>query len=82
MAQGILLVPKNMAAGERRPVVVCQHGLEGRPSMLTEPGSDNKFYHRAAGRLAERGFITYSPQNPYIFENSFASCSARQIRWG
>ena len=29
-AYGILLVPKDIKAGERRPVVVCQHGLEGR----------------------------------------------------
>ncbi len=30
-AYGILLVPKDIQPGERRPVVVCQHGLEGRP---------------------------------------------------
>src|SRR5262249_50291557 len=30
-AYGILLVPKDLAQGERRPAVVCQHGLEGRP---------------------------------------------------
>jgi hypothetical protein len=41
--------------------------------MLAEPGSDNKFYHRAAGRLAERGFITYSPQNPYLLGDRFRS---------
>ncbi|MBI4625820.1 MAG: hypothetical protein HY736_21690 [Verrucomicrobia bacterium] len=27
---GTLLVPKDLAPGERRPVVVCQHGLGGR----------------------------------------------------
>ena len=30
-AYGILLLPQGPQAGERRPVVVCQHGLEGRP---------------------------------------------------
>ena len=30
-AYGVLLVPKDLKPGERRPVVVCQHGLEGRP---------------------------------------------------
>lgn len=70
-AYGILLVPKGMKAGERRPVVVCQHGLEGRPQMLCEPGSDHKAYHRYAGKLAERGFVTFSPQNPYIGMNHF-----------
>lgn len=68
---GILLVPKNIPAGQRRPVVVCQHGLEGRPQDLTEPGSDNRFYHRFAGRLAEEGYVTYSPQNLYIFKERF-----------
>ena len=34
-AYGILLVPKDIKPGERRPAVVCQHGLEGRPS--TQP---------------------------------------------
>ena len=30
-AYGVLLVPKDLKPGEKRPVVVCQHGLEGRP---------------------------------------------------
>jgi hypothetical protein len=28
IAYGILLLPKNLKEGEKRPVVVCQHGLE------------------------------------------------------
>ena len=28
-AYGILLVPKGIKAGEKRPLVICQHGLEG-----------------------------------------------------
>lgn len=70
-AYGILLVPKGIKPGERRPVVVCQHGLEGRPQMLCEPGSDHSAYHRYAGQLAERGFVTFSPQNPYIGKDHF-----------
>ena len=31
IAAGILLLPKNLTATEKRPVVVCQHGLEGVP---------------------------------------------------
>ena len=31
IAGGILLLPKDLKDGERRPVVVCQHGLEGTP---------------------------------------------------
>ncbi len=30
-AWGVLLLPKDLQPGERRPVVVCQHGLEGLP---------------------------------------------------
>lgn len=70
-ATGILLMPKGIAEGERRPVVVCQHGLEGRPSDLADPNLENPSYHRFAVRLAEEGFITFSPQNPYIFEDRF-----------
>jgi dienelactone hydrolase len=70
-ASGILLVPKDAQPGERRPVVVCQHGLEGRPQDLADPRVDHPAYHQYACRLAERGFITFSPQNPYIGEERF-----------
>jgi dienelactone hydrolase len=69
IAYGILLLPKDLKAGERRPVVVCQHGLEGRPQELIE--GDHPAYHDFAARLADRGFITFSPQNPYIFGDRF-----------
>ncbi|MCA9101476.1 MAG: hypothetical protein KDA63_10015, partial [Planctomycetales bacterium] len=71
IAYGILLVPKNIAPGERRPVVVCQHGLEGRPQDVADPAVDNQYYHRFACELADRGFVTFAPQNPYIFEDRF-----------
>ncbi|MFN7996539.1 MAG: hypothetical protein U0Q18_23205 [Bryobacteraceae bacterium] len=69
-AYGILLVPKNLRTGEKRPVVVCQHGLEGRPVDVIE-GKQERIYGRFAARLAEQGFITYAPQNPYIGEDRF-----------
>jgi dienelactone hydrolase len=70
-AYGILLVPKDIKPAERRPVVICQHGLEGRPSETAEPNSDSHYYHRFAVKLAEEGFVTYSPQNPFIGHDSF-----------
>jgi dienelactone hydrolase len=70
-AYGILLVPKDIRAGEHRPVVVCQHGLEGRPRDVADPSIDNAYYHRFAVRLAEEGFVTFAPQNPYIGEDRF-----------
>ena len=71
-AYGILTLPKdlNLSGGERRPVVVCQHGLEGRPQdVLSEEGFNS--YSAFATRLAERGFITFAPQNIYIFHDRF-----------
>lgn len=70
-AYGILLVPKDVKPGEKRPVVVCQHGLEGRPSDAADPNLDSHYYHRYAARLADEGFVTYSPQNPYIGQDRF-----------
>jgi dienelactone hydrolase len=70
-AEGILLVPKGMKLGERRPVVVCQHGLEGRPESVVSDEKAEATYHRFAAKLAEEGFITYAPQNPYIGRDKF-----------
>lgn len=70
-AFGSLLVPKDLGPGERRPVVVCQHGLEDRSSdtYRTDPG--HHYYHGYATRFAERGYIVYAPQNPYIGGDAF-----------
>ena len=70
-AYGILLVPKGLRPGERRPVVVAQHGLEGRPADLTDPDVDHRAYHRYGARLAQEGFVVYAPQNPYIGRDRF-----------
>jgi dienelactone hydrolase len=69
IAYGVLLLPKDLKPGEKRPVVVCQHGLEGRPKDVIE--GDNPAYHDFAAKLAERGFITFAPQNLYIFTDRF-----------
>jgi dienelactone hydrolase len=71
---GILVVPKGIKPGERRPVVVCQHGLEGVPmdTLDDDPKSAGFPVYRAfAARLAERGFVTYAPHNPYRGGNAF-----------
>lgn len=69
-AYGILTIPKDIKAGEKRPVVVCQHGLEGRPQSVI---GELQFsaYKAFATQLAERGFITFAPQNIYIFKDRF-----------
>ena len=68
-AYGVLLLPKDLKPGEKRPVVVCQHGLEGRPVDIFQ--GDHPAYHDFAAKLCEQGFITFSPQNPYIFQDRF-----------
>jgi dienelactone hydrolase len=70
IAYGLLTLPKDIRDGEKRPVVVCQHGLEGRPQDTI--GDDRYDAYKAFNtKLAERGFITFSPQNLYIFEDRF-----------
>lgn len=69
IAYGVLLIPKDLKEGEQRPVVVCQHGLEGRPQHVIE--GDQGAYHDYAAKLCERGFIVFAPQNLYIFEDRF-----------
>ncbi len=72
-ASGILLVPKDLKAGERRPVVVTQHGLAGQPKDVIESTNARAegFYHQFGAKLAEKGYIVYAPQNPYIGDERF-----------
>ncbi len=73
-AWGLLLVPKDIKPGEHRPVVVCQHGLEGLPehTVSDDPkGPGYGAYKAFAARLAERGFITFAPHNPYRGNDKF-----------
>jgi dienelactone hydrolase len=72
---GVLLVPRDVRPGERRPVVVAQHGLDGRPQFLFSQAETDRekgaytpfhFYQNIGSKLAELGFVVYMPQNPYI----------------
>ncbi|MEY4939369.1 MAG: hypothetical protein RIQ93_1104 [Verrucomicrobiota bacterium] len=63
-AWGYLLVPKDIKPGEKRPVVVAQHGLMGVPADLLNDDRASKTYatYKAfARRLVERGFIVFAP---------------------
>ena len=72
IAGGILLLPKDLQPGEKRPLVVCQHGLEGVPMDTIGRDIDGfKYYKAFAAELCERGFITYAPQNPYRGQDRF-----------
>ena len=63
-AYGILLVPKGMKPGEKRPVVLVQHGLAGLPESalgVTPNPRDDAVYSRFGLRLVERGYIVFAP---------------------
>ena len=73
-AWGWLCLPKDLKPGERRPVVVCQHGLEGLPEhTITEDRSSRAWgsYKAFTLRLAEQGFVTFAPHNPYRGGDAF-----------
>ena len=73
IASGLLLLPKDLKPGERRPVVVTQHGLEGVPAdTVGGPElSGYRAYRSFSAELCKRGFIVYSPQNPYRGGDAF-----------
>jgi hypothetical protein len=73
-AWGYLLVPNDLKPGERRPVVVCQHGLEGVPADVINEDTNSqahRYYKAFGARLADQGFIVFAPHNPYRGEDKF-----------
>lgn len=73
-AWGWLCLPKDIKGGEKRPIVVCQHGLEGIPEdTITTDETQRAFkaYQAFALRLAEQGFVTFAPHNPYRGMHAF-----------
>lgn len=68
-AWGVLVLPKDLKPGERRPVVVCQHGRNGVPRDAVDNGTTA--YNDFAAKLAERGFITFAPHNLYRGEDQY-----------
>jgi|HigsolmetaAR201D_1030396.scaffolds.fasta_scaffold07938_1 hypothetical protein len=69
-AYGVLLLPTDLKNGEPRPVVVCQHGLDGRSDDLILPRNETarRVYGNFAAKLADRGFVVFVPQLPYTGE--------------
>ena len=68
-AWGLLVVPKDIKPGERRAVVVCQHGRDGIPRNLLDANTTG--YRNVAAVLAERGFVTFAPHNLYRGEDRY-----------
>lgn len=72
-AWGILCLPKDLKPDEKRPVVVCQHGLEGVPKDTIDGPNTSGYgpYKSFTAKLVERGFITFAPHNPYRGQDKF-----------
>lgn len=62
-AYGLLVLPRDLKRGEKRPVVVFQHGREGCPDSGI---NGSRAYNAVVPRLIDRGFIVFCPQNLYI----------------
>ncbi len=74
IASGLLLLPKNVGENEKRPLIVCQHGLEGTPlDTMSHEESAFRYYKAFAETLVNRGFLVYAPQNPYRGGERFRS---------
>lgn len=75
-AWGWLALPKDLKEEQRRPVVVCQHGLEGLPEHCFETDETTRAwaaYKAFALRLAEQGYVVFAPHNPYRGGDAFRS---------
>lgn len=68
-AWGVLVVPKDVAPGERRPVVVVQHGRNGLPRDTID--RQVSAYNDFGALLADRGFIVFAPHNLYRGEDRY-----------
>ena len=68
-AWGVLVVPKDIASGERRPVVVVQHGRHGLPRETID--RQVPFYNDFGSALADRGFVVFAPHNLYRGEDRY-----------
>ena len=69
IAWGVLVVPKDVAPGERRPVVVVQHGRNDLPRDTID--RQRSAYNDFGSALAERGFIVFAPHNLYRGEDRY-----------
>ena len=68
-AWGVIVIPKGIAAGERRPVVVVQHGRNGLPRETID--RHVPFYNDFGAALADRGFVVFAPHNLYRGEDRY-----------
>ena len=68
ISPGVILIPKDIQPGEKRPVVVAQHGRNGVPQTLIE---GNTSYYNMAAKLADQGFVVYTPNGLFRGEDQY-----------
>ena len=68
VSPGVILIPKDIQPGEKRPVVVAQHGRNGVPQTLIE---GNTSYYNMAAKLADQGFVVYVPNGLFRGEDQY-----------
>ena len=61
-AYGILLLPKDLKPGEKRPVVVCQHGLEGPAAGRRQPEGADDVLQLASAPSSPTGATSSTPR--------------------
>ncbi len=64
---GVLTLPKGIESGEKRPVVVLQHGRGGNPWTAMSTGG----YHEVGRKLADMGFVVFTPFGNWTGETRF-----------
>ncbi|MBL9210740.1 MAG: dienelactone hydrolase family protein [Opitutaceae bacterium] len=78
-AWGYLLLPKNLQPGERRPVIVAQHGGGGVPAtVIDETPATHRTYKAFAVQLVERGFVVFAPHFPWRTSDRFFRVNERK----
>ncbi len=64
---GVLSIPKGIKSGEKRPVVVLQHGRGGNPWTAMSTGS----YYEVGRKLADLGYVVFTPFGNWTGETRF-----------
>ena len=60
---GILLVPKGLNPGERRPALICVHGMAGTPEGVCGLTDKPDYHNRFGQQAAERGYVVFATLN-------------------
>jgi hypothetical protein len=77
IAYGILCLPNDIQEGEKRPVVVCQHGLEGRPKDIIQ--GDHRGIPRLCLQTCIERFHYFFTSKPLYLSGSIQDLATQSI---